>query len=212
MYSTSPVIAMTAQHILNTGEGLERLVGDASLYRQLLLRFRKDYGPAVAQMRQLLACRAQDEAQRKAHSLKGAAGMIGAQQLHHLAGVTEAGLLASGAAHAERVAGLDVLQAAMDNVLLAIAAHLGGAAPQGAAQAAAGDAQARMQDRALVARLARLLDEGNGEAIDVLEQSATALAASLGVAVFQEVAAAAHEFDFEAALAALAQTGSTLSA
>lgn len=211
---------MTAQHILNTGEGLERLVGDASLYRQLLLRFRKDYEPAVAQMRQLLAGGAQDEAQRKAHSLKGAAGMIGAQQLHHLAGVTEAGLLASGAAQAERVAGLDVLQAAMDDVLLAITAHLGDtdavdsgvAVLRGPAQAAAGDAQARMQDRALVARLARLLDEGNGEAIDVLEQSATALAASLGVAVFQEVAAAAHEFDFEAALAALAQTGFTLSA
>jgi hypothetical protein len=29
------------------------------------------------------------------------------------------------------------------------------------------------------------------------------LAASLGVAIFQEVAAAAHEFDFEAALDAL---------
>jgi two-component system sensor histidine kinase/response regulator len=36
-----------------------------------------------------------------------------------------------------------------------------------------------------------------------LEQSATVLAASLGVEVFQEVTEAAHQFDFEAALATL---------
>jgi two-component system sensor histidine kinase/response regulator len=55
----------------------------------------------------------------------------------------------------------------------------------------------------LLLHLARLLDEGDGAAIDVLEQSATVLAASLGVEVFQEVTEAAHQFDFEAALATL---------
>ena len=59
------------------------------------------------------------------------------------------------------------------------------------------------ETRMLVLHLARLLEEGDGAAIDVLEQSATVLAASLGVAVFQEVTEAAHQFDFEAALAVL---------
>ena len=40
---------------------------------------------------------------------------------------------------------------------------------------------------------------------DVLENSATVLAAMLGVEVFQKVAAAAHQFDFEGALLALRQ-------
>ena len=44
---------------------------------------------------------------------------------------------------------------------------------------------------------------GDGAAIDVLEQSASPLAARLGVERYQRVAAAAHQFDFEAALAAL---------
>lgn len=195
----------TTQHILNTGEGLERLMGDADLYRQLLLRFRKDYQQAVAQIRQLLAEGIPAAAQRKAHSLKGAAGMIGAQELHHLAGVTEAGLGSSGL---EVHAGLDVLDQALASLLLAITSHLHNT--QNSAQdAAAGTATpaaapACADSRALIERLAQLLDDGNGEAIDVLEQSATVLAASLGVAVFQEVAAAAHEFDFEAALTALA--------
>ncbi|MYN10972.1 Hpt domain-containing protein [Pseudoduganella aquatica] len=206
---------MTAtQHILNTSDGLERLMGDTSLYRKLLLRFRKDHEQAVAQLRQLLADGELAAAQRKAHSLKGAAGMVGAQELHHLAGVTEAGLVASGAApHA----GLDVLQAALSSLLCAIAAYLDGTdaaacASAASASAAADAGAADAATRALVERLAQLLDEGNGKAIDVLEQSATVLAASLGVAVFQEVAAAAHEFDFEAALAALARFDATLSA
>jgi len=59
------------------------------------------------------------------------------------------------------------------------------------------------ETRMLLLHLARLLDEGDGAAIDVLEQSATVLAASLGVEVFQEVTEAAHQFDFEAALATL---------
>jgi HPt (histidine-containing phosphotransfer) domain-containing protein len=203
----------TTQHILNTSDGLERLMGDASLYRKLLLRFRKDHEQTVAQLRQLLADGELAAAQRKAHSLKGAAGMVGAQELHHLAGVTEAGLVASGAApHA----GLDLLQAALSSLLCAIAAYLDGTDAAACASAGAGTAAdanaADAATRALVERLAQLLDEGNGKAIDVLEQSATVLAASLGVAVFQDVAAAAHEFDFEAALAALARFDATLSA
>jgi len=216
---------MTAQHILDTDEGLERLMGDHGLYGQVLLRFRKDYGQAVAQMRQLLADGAQEAAQRKVHSMKGAAGMIGAQELHRLAGVAEAELAAPGAATGAAAgaasssaahAALDVLQTALDSLLRAIAAHVDGndAGAGGAAAPASPLAQpARPVDaQALIARLTRLLDEGDGEAIDVLEQSATMLAASLGVAVFQEVAAAAHEFDYQAALAALTRARPTLSA
>lgn len=220
---------MTAQHILNTSEGLERLMGDDGLYRQVLLRFRKDYGQAVAQVRALLANGAQKAAQRKLHSMKGAAGMLGAQELHRLAGAAEAELAASGAASggasgaapsAAAHAALDVLQAALDSLLRAIAAHVeskdAGTVDTAAAAVAAASSQARptrpADAPALIARLARLLDEGNGEAIDVLEQSATVLAASLGTAVFQEVAAAAHEFDYEAALATLARAKPTLNA
>jgi two-component system sensor histidine kinase/response regulator len=42
------------------------------------------------------------------------------------------------------------------------------------------------ETRMLLLHLARLLDEGDGTAIDVLEQSATVLAASLGVEVFRK--------------------------
>jgi two-component system sensor histidine kinase/response regulator len=60
-----------------------------------------------------------------------------------------------------------------------------------------------LDSKKLLQHLARLLEDGDGAAIDVLEQSVDVLAASLGFAVFGEMAAAAHRFDFEAALAAL---------
>ncbi|KQV85309.1 hypothetical protein ASD15_30725 [Massilia sp. Root351] len=204
---------------------------DAGLYRQVLLRFRKDYEMAVAQMQQLLAQGEREAAQRKAHSMKGAAGMIGAQELQHVAGVTEAALSPSGAesgfaSSAAHQASLDTLQTALDSLLRAIAAHVDGSATAGTAagslapgpgvvESAAQSAEETplpAEAQALVARLAQLLNDGNGEAIDVLEQSATMLAASLGEAVFQEVAAAAHEFDYEAALAALARCNPALNA
>ena len=50
---------------------------------------------------------------------------------------------------------------------------------------------------------ARVHVPADGAAIDILENSASLLAASLGVHVYQEVAAAAHEFDYDGALAAL---------
>jgi HPt (histidine-containing phosphotransfer) domain-containing protein len=189
----------TTQHILNVGEGLERLMGDDVLYLQLLRRFRRDYGGAAAQIRALLAQGDRHGAQRMAHTLKGAAGMIGAQELHHLAGVSEAGCGTSGlAAHA----GLELLDGALATLLTLINARLDDSIePSGAATQAV--PLTGPEARRLIAHLAHLLDDGNGEAIDVLERSATMLAASLGVAVFQEVAAAAHEFDFEAALEAL---------
>ena len=64
----------------------------------------------------------------------------------------------------------------------------------------------------LVKHLARLLEEGDGAAIDVLEQSASVLAAGLGEEAFQEVTEAAHQFDFEAALAILETAQEKLSA
>ena len=64
----------------------------------------------------------------------------------------------------------------------------------------------------LVQHLARLLEEGDGAAIDVLERSASVLAAGLGMEVFQEVTEAAHQFDFEGALAVLEGAKGKLSA
>ncbi|MBA5639817.1 Hpt domain-containing protein [Duganella sp. LX20W] len=79
-----------------------------------------------------------------------------------------------------------------------------GAAPAPTLAGMPNDPTGPVANDAVLARLASLLDIGDGAALDVLEQSASSLAARLGVERYQRVAAAAHQFDFEAALAALA--------
>jgi hypothetical protein len=100
-----------------------------------------------------------------------------------------------------------LLEDALDDLLAAIDTVLGemdAATPADAAPHAVAPAAVVAADGALLEQLARLLDLGDGAAIDVLEQAASALAVRLGVERYQKVAAAAHQFDFEAALAALA--------
>jgi len=181
-------------HILFVEEGLERLMGDRALYLQMLRRFRLTYQPCSGQLRQALAAGDLDALQRKVHTLKGAAGMIGAQQVYRQA---EAAERACAAPDGLCEQALQPLAAALHSVLGMIESVLDGMDPTPDTKPPpAPPASAQL----LVQHLARLLEDGDGAAIDVLEQSASVLAASLGVAVFQEVAAAAHQFDFEAAL------------
>jgi HPt (histidine-containing phosphotransfer) domain-containing protein len=187
------------QHILDIGEGLDRLMGDQRLYKQLLRRFRQDYQHVVGQVRQTLAQGDTEGAQRHVHNLKGAAGMIGAQELHHLAVMAEHSFLSAGL---ELQAALDLVDAALAGLLRVLDVYLQDTV-DGPGVVSHGREPPAPETRALLARLAILLDEGNGDAIEVLEQSATVLASCLGVAKFQEVASAAHQFDFEGALAAL---------
>lgn len=188
-------VDLRRSHILLVDEGLERLMGDRVLYLQLLRRFRQDYQHVPARIRQALEAGQLEQGRRLAHTLKGASGMIGALQAHAAAASLEA------SCHLQEgpcMAALAALEEAMKTLTDMIETVLDGS--DGAAPAPA-EPQASAQ--LLVQALARMLDEGDGAAIDVLEQSASVLAASLGVAVFQEVAAAAHQFDFEAALEAL---------
>lgn len=186
-------------HILQVETGLQQLMGDRDLYLQILRRFRQRYPDSGCEARKALTDGEPGHGQRIIHTLKGAAGMIGAQQVYLLASQLEP--LCAGPASGWS-APLAQLEQALRTLLATIDTVLDGDDPQ--LLAAPASSQTDLPEtRMLLLHLARLLDEGDGTAIDVLEQSATVLAASLGVEVFQEVTEAAHQFDFEAALATL---------
>ncbi|OEZ56259.1 Hpt domain-containing protein [Duganella sp. HH105] len=176
--------------VLDQAGGLQQLMGDQVLYLQILRRFRQRYAGAAAEARAALAGGDSDGALRIVHTLKGAAGMLGAQQLQQVAAQLEA---------ASCALPLAPLEQALQRLLCAIDQLLSQADGAAAAPAPAPAAAQPM----LVQHLARLLEDGDGAAIDVLEQSAAALTASLGAEVFEEVTAAAQQFDFDAALARL---------
>jgi len=201
---------LPAGTVLEVETGLQQLMGDHDLYRQILRRFRQRYQDSAEQARNELLAGDAVSAQRTVHTLKGAAGMIGAQQLYLLSMALEP--LFAGPP-TQCIGPLVQLEQALRALMVAIDAELE-AAPAAPAVAAASAIAAggAPETGMLVQHLARLLEEGDGAAIDVLERSASVLAAGLGVEVFQEVTEAAHQFDFEGALAVLEGAKGTLSA
>lgn len=189
-----------ARRVLDVEDGLDRIMGDRVLYLKLLRRFKHDHQGAVKLLQDAVAADRYAAAQLKAHTIKGGAGMIGARALHELAARLEAALRA-------RAPSSDLpwkdFTLALNRVLNTINSIL---PATHATPLADGDpVPADTATLGLLRRLSHYLREGDGAAIDLLEDSATPLARCLGVHLYQQVAAAAHEFDFDGALAALMQ-------
>lgn len=186
--------------ILDVKTGLGRIMGDRPLYLKILRRFLHDHGTTPRQIRADFQAGDYASARLKTHTLKGAAGMIGAQPVYQLTSTLEMALRA----HApELQQQLQQLELAQDQLLGAVSSLLETPEDRPAAAQNVAPDPAAPAIQLLLARLASQLREGDGAAIDILENSASLLAASLGVTVYQEVAASAHEFDFEGALEAL---------
>lgn len=188
--------------VLDVADGLDRIMGDRALYFKLLQRFQYDYRRAIPSLREALGADRYGAARVLAHTLKGAAGMIGAHTVHTTASELESAVRAQALQLDDQ---LDHLELALTQVLGAINGVLHQTLTEPPPAARSQPDTADPANLVLVGRLAYLLQEGDGAAIDVLENSATVLAAMLGVEVFQKVAAAAHQFDFEGALLALRQ-------
>lgn len=179
---------------LDVAAGIARVMGDSALYARVLARFHDDYRDGAATLRAAIASGDLRLANRIAHTLRGAAGTIGAHVLQRQAGALELALRETGGGHDAAVGALasslsEVLQAIERRQAGEPARHSGAAAPRPG------------QD--VVAQLAGLLGSGDGAAVDVLEASGASLKAALGEARFREVARAIGEFDFEGALKAL---------
>jgi len=185
--------------ILEVESGLARIMGDRPLYLKILRRFLHDHGTTPRQVLADFQTGDYAGARLKTHTLKGAAGMIGAQQVYQLTAALEMALRAQAPGLLQQ---LQQLELAQDQLLGAVCIELASSTDTHSAQDVAPD-PAAPAIQLLLARLASHLREGNGAAIDILENSAALLAASLGVHVYQEVAASAHEYDFEGALEAL---------
>jgi HPt (histidine-containing phosphotransfer) domain-containing protein len=180
--------------------GIARLMGDAALFARVLVRFRNEYRDAAAGIR-----RALDEgdgalALRQAHTLKGAAAMIEARPLKSAAQALEQILRTGGGDPHARLA---QLEQALGQVLRELDAAAPGQPPAGPVAPAAGPAQ-----RDARARLETLLDEGNGDAVDLVRDAEAALRADLGDERYDRVAAAIESFDFDGALAMLKESAS----
>lgn len=182
---------------INRADGIARLMGDADLFARVLARFRKDYRHAAARIREALAAGDTELAQRLAHTLKGASGMIEAVPLREAAQALEQALRRGEAHLAPRIARLEH---ALERVLRELDGLEYLAAP---AQQPARDEGRVATNEKVTARLRALLEDGNGDAVDLVQEAAAGLTRELGEERYRRIAAAVEIFDFEGALANL---------
>ncbi|MDB5963101.1 MAG: hpt domain protein [Massilia sp.] len=198
-----PDQAAVGADILDTAGATSRVLGDGALYLRMLRRFQHDHPAGPSPIRDAIASADLNLAHRLAHTLKGTAGMIGAELLYSRACALEL-RLRTGGAHAAAPE-LALVEQALRDVLTVVERLLEGEPAGGRATAAAPPHPASTAAGAalLLRQLAALLDTGDGAAIDLLEQAGPTLKAALGPTGFSEVMLAANAFDFEAALTAL---------
>jgi HPt (histidine-containing phosphotransfer) domain-containing protein len=182
--------------------GVARLMGDAALFARVLARFRKEYRHVVDGIRSALDAGDVPLAQRLAHTLKGAAGMIEAVPLREEARALEQALRYGDGDHTSRLARLEL---ALERVLHELDAAEGVDPAQPALKVRA-PAQAPESGK-LTAQLRALLEDGNGDAVDLVQEAAAGLTGELGEECYRQIAAAIDVFDFEGALALLNRRG-----
>jgi HPt (histidine-containing phosphotransfer) domain-containing protein len=194
---------LVTRDTIDVNDGIERVMGNRDLYARMLRRFRNDYQDGALPVRTALAAGDTTLAHRLVHTLKGAAGMIGAHRLHERATELEEALrLEAGDFRAI----LASLINEIEKVLQLLSVLLDGSPPPGMPVQL--PTRALLGDTALLERLTELLTNHDGGAMDVLEESRASLHVILGEATLKRVTDAVRDFDYQRALLALGETAS----
>ena len=187
--------------------GMATTMNNEKLYRRMLLKFREGQGDFAGLFAAARADADPTAATRAAHTLKGTAGNIGAKGIQAAAAELERACREG--MPAKQVAA--ILRKVLDE-LAPVMEGLNGLTPEGDTRPRDGTGTKPMpaampdaETKAAIERLARMLGEGDSEAGefvgDLQERLAgTALSRALG-----PVAAAIDKFDYDAALARLAE-------
>lgn len=183
--------------VIDLATALERVMGDRPMFLRLLARFASDYRDLVARLHSATDASDAVLAQRIAHTLKGAAGMIEALPLRRLALEVELALKTDGAAPPTLIDALDV---ALARVLVEVDALL--VVPDDAALPAVSSSAspALPVDARDLTRLRAMLDLGDGRAPELVALLRPRLLVTLGADRMAALETAVRRFDFEQAL------------
>jgi two-component system sensor histidine kinase/response regulator len=189
---------------IDVRSGLKRTGGNVKRYEALLRKFADQQAGTVEAMREAIASGDAATAERAAHSLKGAAGTLGAAELAAAASETEAAIrIGQGVDESLRLLSL-MLDPVMDGLRAALPEETignGGGAP-------AGDP---ISVREPLARLKQLLENDDGEAADFIVDMKPGLANVLTSAEIKALTERVGNFDFDAALQCISGIASRLS-
>jgi two-component system, sensor histidine kinase and response regulator len=179
---------------IDTAQGLKRLLGNQKAYIKILRKFGHDFQNAAETIKSLAAAGEEQEAVILAHTIKGAAGNIGAEELQETAAALETWF---------KEGGQGLPEAAYQNFLLShttVLASLKTLEPTGEPETAARADQVAPLPQELAQGVAQRLREAL-EAGDVTELQAIAeelqARTDMGARYGEEVQRLAAEFDFD---------------
>ena len=205
-----PLSALTAVTGLDAHKGLQRSMGRPGLYLSLLRKFVEGQGDFERQLGLALSSGDRISAERLAHTLKGAAGQVGAHQVQLAAEALESALHSPDTA-AEAVRDRT---AATLNALTPLIATLQTALPAPAILEADGNKASAHPSGATQAAMALLLESlenGDPKALQMLETQSSHLQPVLG-AHYPALRTAVSNFDFDTAQRLLSDALSSASA
>jgi len=196
---------------ISVKSGLTKVGGNRKLYRKLLSKFRRNHGDVANDIRNALDMDDPETATRLAHTIKGLAGNIGAQDLHLAAVDLEAALRQE---QTENIPGLlDAFSEALDLVLNSIAdLELREPDAAGARLSAQPLPESIDRDRvlSLLSELRQLLEEDDTRAVRTLETLRKALTAGMAEDELADLEKHIEGYAFEEALETLAQVAQAL--
>ncbi len=182
---------------LDVDAGLARVRGNRGTYGRLLAQFRDDYSDAVAPIGKAVEEGEWGTAEQLAHTLKGVSGTIGAEAVYQAAAALEKAvreraeddlhpmLARTGEKHRRLLEDVDALLPMLS------------AAPDGARLEPAFEPEALT---ASLERLARLLSDNDGKAIDLWHEIRPGLVKASDASGYTKLDRLIQTFEFEAAL------------
>ena len=183
-------------------EGVSRVGGNVAAYKRLIRKFAENQAEAVNEIRAAIQTGDDELAVRTAHSLKGAAGALGAVGVQEAAAQLESDLKA-GPANADPDL-IDALADSLERAVETIKASLGSGDQGSAVTGEAVAITSEMLER--FAHLHRQLESFDSEAEDTLNGLLAELGSSTAAALLAPVGKLVSSYDMEAAAAELEKT------
>ncbi len=189
---------------LDTAAGVRRAGKKPWFYLEILAMFAAEHADSGITLAQHIDNSEWEAAERLAHTLKGLAATLGANNLPPLAGTLEAACKAHQAEAA--TAALRALTPLLTPLISALQRHFaqqqGATAPASPSQPADAGAPKALPD--CLPRLRQLLNEGDSDAIDLWEAHHQEFAGTLSPQTMQRIGTALQNFEFDNAQALLA--------
>ncbi|MBW8896639.1 MAG: response regulator, partial [Massilia sp.] len=196
---TSAIPGLTG---IDSALGLRHVAGNTILYLQLLDRFRSSQRQAAAEIRADWEGERFIEGSKRAHTLRGVAGNIGARTLQSVAHGVEDMLRAANIDPQRAADKLDALESALGAVMQSLDRYF--ASPAAEAIAAVALDPGGSIEHALE-QLQLLLAEFSGDTTDYFDSVRARLATVLGTAALEKLATHLAKYEFEEARALLSE-------